>query len=46
MRFMDAILRAKPPAAARGQYVRGVTLSTTMGPGIPLNVARVTRPGA
>jgi large subunit ribosomal protein L1 len=43
--FMDAILKAKP-AAARGQYVRGVTLSTTMGPGIPLNVARVTRPGA
>ncbi len=43
--FMDAILKAKP-AAARGQYVRGVTLSTTMGPGIPLSVARVSRPVA
>lgn len=41
--FMDAIVRAKPPGA-KGQYIRGVSLSASMGPGIPLNVARVTRP--
>ena len=30
--FMDTIVRAKP-AAAKGQYVRTVAVSTTMGPG-------------
>jgi len=41
--FMDAIIRAKP-AAVRGQYIRSVTLSTTMGPGIPINVTKVSKP--
>lgn len=31
--FIDAIVRARP-AAARGQFVRRVAISTTMGPGI------------
>ena len=37
---LGAILRAKP-ASAKGNYVQGVTLSTTMGPGIKLDVNQV-----
>lgn len=36
--FMDAIVRAKP-AAAKGHYVRSVTVSSTMGPGVALDPA-------
>ena len=31
--IMDALVKAKP-AAAKGQYIKGITLTTTMGPGI------------
>lgn len=34
--FMDTVIRVKP-AAAKGQYVRGVTVSSTMGPGVPVD---------
>lgn len=37
---VDEILRAKP-ASAKGRYVRSVTISTTMGPGIRLDPARI-----
>jgi len=37
---LTAILRAKP-ASAKGNYVQGVTVSTTMGPGIKLDVNQV-----
>ena len=36
---LDEILRAKP-SAAKGRYLRKVTFSTTMGPGIPVDVNR------
>jgi large subunit ribosomal protein L1 len=32
-------MRAKP-AAAKGRYLRGVTLSSTMGPGVRIDPAR------
>jgi len=35
-----SILRAKP-ASAKGNYVRGVTISTTMGPGIKVDLSQV-----
>lgn len=36
--FLETVLRLKP-ATAKGQYLRSVTLSTTMGPGVKLNRA-------
>ena len=36
---LDEVLRAKP-SAAKGRYLRKVTLSTTMGPGIPVDPTR------
>jgi large subunit ribosomal protein L1 len=38
--FVDAINRAKP-AGAKGTYLKGISLSSTMGPGLKLNVANL-----
>ena len=37
--LIEAILKAKP-SALKGQYLKSVTLSTTMGPGVKINTAK------
>jgi large subunit ribosomal protein L1 len=36
--FVQSIMRAKPQTS-KGKYVRGITLSSTMGPGVPVTEA-------
>lgn len=38
--LVDAIIKAKP-AAAKGQYLRTVTVASTMGPGVKVNPAKL-----
>src|SRR5437867_958041 len=38
--ILDTVMRAKP-ATAKGVYLKGVSMSTTMGPGIPLDAAAI-----
>ena len=39
--LIDAIIKAKP-AAAKGQYLKSVSVTSTMGPGVKINPVRVT----
>ncbi len=38
--LVDAIIKAKP-ASAKGQYLRSVTIASTMGPGVKINPAKL-----
>jgi large subunit ribosomal protein L1 len=39
--LLSAIIKAKP-AAAKGQYLRSVSISSTMGPGIKINPSKIS----
>ncbi len=39
--LMSAIIKAKP-SAAKGQYLKSVVLSATMGPGVKVNTAKIS----
>lgn len=39
--LMSAVIKAKP-SAAKGQYLKSVSVSSTMGPGIKVNPAKIT----
>jgi large subunit ribosomal protein L1 len=38
--LLEAVVKAKP-SAAKGQYLKSVTVAATMGPGIRINPARL-----
>jgi large subunit ribosomal protein L1 len=39
--LVDSVVKAKP-AAAKGKFLRSVTMSSTMGPGIQIDTTHVT----
>jgi large subunit ribosomal protein L1 len=42
--LVDSVVRAKPPAA-KGRYLRSVTVSSTMGPGVSIDTAHIDERG-
>jgi len=38
--LIEALIRARP-SAAKGQYIKGVSVSSTMGPGVKVNVTKL-----
>jgi large subunit ribosomal protein L1 len=43
--LIDAVVRAKP-SSAKGNYVKSVSVASTMGPGVPVDTAAATRVAA
>ena len=41
MAVIDAIIKAKPPTS-KGKYLKKVAVSSTMGPGVRIDVGRLT----
>jgi large subunit ribosomal protein L1 len=39
--LLEAVVKAKPPVA-KGQYLRSVTIASTMGPGVKINPQKIT----
>jgi large subunit ribosomal protein L1 len=37
--LLGEVVRAKP-ASAKGKYMRSITMTTTMGPGVPLDTTK------
>jgi large subunit ribosomal protein L1 len=43
--FVDSVLKAKPPGA-KGHYLKRISISSTMGPGVKIALASVGAGGA
>ena len=39
--LIETLIKVKP-SGAKGQYLKAITLSTTMGPGVPINVLKAS----
>ena len=38
--FLETLVRLKPPSS-KGQYIRGIAVSSTMGPGIRMDAVKI-----
>jgi len=40
--ILDSVLKAKP-STSKGRYLKSVTLSSTMGPGVPVDTTKLSK---